>query len=123
MSIDWSNVRLRKELVKRIEEYLETPEGKRTGFTNASQFIDGAVRELLKDLIQKRFEHINTYEDKVRVLDNMINKNGDIVTIFFKDKSGWCDHCQSTNCIHVKYAWSLDDVSKILKKHGLKPPG
>lgn len=123
MADEWTNIRMRKELVQRINEYLKTPEGKRTGYTNPSQLIDHTVRELIKDLITKRFEHVNTYEDKVRILDNQIGKNGDIITIFFREKSGFCEHCQMVNCVHVKYAWEIPEIQKILRKHGLKPPG
>ena len=119
----WWPVKLRKELISRIEEFLETPEGKRTGYTNPAQVIDKAVRDMLTEYFAKRFEHINTFEDKVRILDNKIGKSGDIVTISFRGgKSGYCEHDQSDHCIHVKYAWQLDEVSKALKKHGLKPP-
>lgn len=119
---DWSLVRLRKALIERIDEFLDTPEGKRTGFNNPSQYIDHAVRELLKDYFKKRFEHINLYDDKVRVLDNTLGKQGDIVTIQFKNKTAYCDYCNSGSCVHVKYVWELPEVAKLLKKHNLRPP-
>lgn len=118
---DWSLVRLRKALVDRIDEFLETPEGKRTGFNNASQYIDHAIRELLKDYFKKRFEHLNVYDDKVRILDNAIGKQGDIVTVFIKQKGVYCDYCNTHFCVHTKYIWEIPEVIKMLKKYGLKP--
>jgi len=49
---------------------------------------------------------------------------GDIVTVFLKDseKKGFCDYCESDNCIHVKFMWELSDVVKILKKRGFNSP-
>jgi len=119
----WWPVKLRTELLKRIEEFLESAEGKRTGYTNAAQVIDKAVRDMLEEYFAKRFEHVNTFEDKVRILDNKIGKSGDIVTISFRGgHSGFCEYDRTDNCIHVKYIWQIEDIAKILKKHGLKPP-
>ena len=119
----WTGVMIRKELYTKIKDFLATDAGKELGFTNPTQLIDDAVREFVRELIDKRFQHINTYEDKVRVLDNQLGKNGDIVTIFFKSgTSGYCDHCRKSDCVHVKYSWEIPEVARVLKKHGLKPP-
>lgn len=119
----WWPVKIRKEILNRVDEFLETPEGKRFGFTNRSQLIDQAIRDMLEEYLSKRFEHVNTFEDKVRIMDNTIGKNGDIVTVSFRGgKSGFCELDRSDNCIHVKYAWEIPEVAKVLKKQGLKPP-
>lgn len=120
---DWLTIKLRRALADYIEKFLETPEAKRRGLTNLSQVVDVAVRELLKELIENRFKHINIYEDKVRLLDNKIGKSGDIVTISFRGtKHGFCEYDQSESCVHVKVAWEIPEVNKVLKKAGLKPP-
>lgn len=120
----WSAANVRKSLINKIKKILNTEEAKEEGLNNVNQFIDSAVRELLEKLEQKRFAHQNTYDDKVRILDNKIGKMGDIVTIFLRDelKKGFCDYCESDNCVHVKYMWELEDVVKILKKRGFKSP-
>ena len=120
----WSAANIRKSLIDKIKKILNTEEAKEEGLNNVNQFIDSAVRELLEKLEQKRFAHQNTYDDKVRILDNKIGKMGDIVTIFLRDelKKGFCDYCESENCVQVKYMWELEDVVKILKKRGFKSP-
>ncbi len=120
----WSAANVRKSLIIRIKKTLNTEEGKEEGLNNVNQFIDSAVRELLEKLEEKRFSHQNTYDDKVRILDNKIGKMGDIVTIFLKEelKIGFCDYCESEKCVHVKYMWELEDVVKILKKRNFNSP-
>lgn len=121
---DWRTVNVKKALLEQIEKIINSEEVKKEGITNTSQFIDSALKEKLEEIEQKRFAHQNTYDDKVRILDNKIGKMGDIVTIFLKDESkkGFCDYCESENCVHVKYMWELEDVVKILKKRGFKSP-
>ena len=50
----WSNVRINKELLKWIEEFLESPEGKRQGYTSAAQVVASAIREMLKEEMGKK---------------------------------------------------------------------
>lgn len=119
---DWGRMSIRRGLLDKINEFLQTPEAKELGLTNASQVVDYAIREKMKELVNKRFEHMNLGDDKVGILDNSLGKNGDIVTVYFRDKSGWCDYCEKIDCIHVKYAWNVPDIIKILKRHGLKYP-
>ncbi len=117
----WRPVQLPKDLVDEVEKVIETSEVKKTGVTSISQFISRIIDDHLES---SRFSHQNTYEDKVRILDNKIGKLGDIVTIFLKEelKKGFCDYCESENCVHVKYMWELEDVVKILKKRGFQSP-
>ena len=117
----WRPVQLPKDLVDEVEKVIETPEVKKTGVTSISQFISRIIDEHLES---SRFSHQNTYEDKVRILDNKIGKLGDIVTIFLRNdkKDGFCDYCEQNNCVHVKYMWELPDVVKILKDRGFLSP-
>lgn len=121
---NWVTTKIRRTLNGEIEKSLQSEEAKKLGLTNIAQFVDSAIRELLEELEQKRFSHQNTYDDKVRILDNKIGKMGDIVTIFLRNefKKGFCDYCESENCVHVKYMWELEDVVKILKKRGFHSP-
>ncbi len=121
---DWRTVNVKKSLLEQIERIINSDEVQKEGITNTSQFIDSALKEKLEELEQKRFSHQNTYENKVRILDNKIGKMGDIVTIFLKEelKKGFCDYCESESCVHVKYMWELEDVVKILKKRGFQSP-
>ena len=118
---DWRAVQLPKELVDEVEKIIDTSKIKKRGITSISQFISRLIDE---ELEHQRFIHENTYEDKVRIRDDKIGKLGDIVTIFLKEelKKGFCDYCESENCVHVKYMWELEDVVEILKKRGFQSP-
>ncbi|MCJ8306517.1 MAG: hypothetical protein HRU07_05645 [Nitrosopumilus sp.] len=121
---NWTTANIRINLMKEIKKTIESDVGKKSGLTNPNQFVDTAIRDLINKLESKRFSHQNTYDDKVRILDNKIGKMGDIVTIFLRDefKKGFCDYCESESCVHVKYMWELKDVVKILKKRGFHSP-
>lgn len=119
--VRWDTLRVPHELMEELEKFLKSPVAKKTGFTSKTQATTTATREFLLKY-SKRFEYVNTYEDKVRILDNNIGKMGDIVTVKFKGKSAFCDYCESNNCIHVKYCWEIPQVAEVLKKNGLKLP-
>ncbi|MGI0063090.1 MAG: hypothetical protein ACREBA_11630 [Nitrosotalea sp.] len=117
----WDTLRVPHGLMEELEKFLDSPTAKKTGFTSKTQATTTAMREFLLRY-SKRFEHLNTYEDKVRILDNNIGKDGDIVTVQFKGKVAYCNYCESKDCIHVKYCWEIPEVAEVLKKHGLKIP-
>ena len=118
---EWDTLRVPHELMEELEKFLESQVAKKTGFTSKTQATTTAMREFIQKY-SKRFEHVNTYEDKVRILDNNIGKRGDIVTVHFKGKVAYCDYCESKDCIHVKYCWEIPQVAEVLKKHGLRFP-
>ena len=118
---EWDTLRVPHDLMEELEKFLESAVAKKTGFTSKTQATTTAMREFIQKY-SKRFEHVNTYEDKVRILDNNIGKRGDIVTVQFKGKVAFCDYCESNNCIHVKYCWEIPQVAEVLKKHGLRFP-
>jgi hypothetical protein len=65
-------------------------------------------------------EHFNLDEHGVRILDHSIGERGRIVDVYFKPNKVWCEHCDSEDCNHVKFALNLPDVQKIVKKKGWK---
>ena len=116
---EWDTLRIPHDLMEELEKFLESAVAKKTGFTSRTQVTTTAMREFLQRY-SKRFEHVNTYEDKVRILDNNIGRRGDIVTVQFKGKTAFCDYCESSDCIHVKYCWEIPQVAEVLRKHGLR---
>ena len=118
----WGNIRMRQDLIDRLSKILEVNEVKTDGFTNISQFVDHILRKTIEDM-EKQMEHLNMYDDHVKIMDRKLGKLGRIVSVYFKkENSPWCDYCEEPDCIHVQYAWEIADVRKILKKHGFSPP-
>lgn len=119
---DWKSVNLKRGLSDEIERVLQGEQIKSMGITNLAQFVDAAVKDKLEQLERKRFDHINMYEDHVKILDNKLDRVGRIVAVYFKDTKAWCDYCDENLCVHIQYAWELEKVRKILEERGLTPP-
>ena len=65
-----------------------------------------------------RFEHINTYDDRATVKDNVLGQNADV---YFKDDGGvFCDLCGLDDCHHIEYVLSLPRVRRVLDGRGWK---
>jgi hypothetical protein len=43
-----------------------------------------------------------------------------IIDVYFKPDMAWCEHCDSTDCQHVKFALNIPEVQKILRNKGWK---
>lgn len=119
---DWKTVNLKTGLAQEVERVLQGDTAKSLGITNVSQFVDASVKEKLERLERKRFDHINMYEDHVKILDNKLDRVGRIVSVYFRDTRAWCDYCDENLCVHIQYAWELPQVREILEKRGFTPP-
>ena len=118
----WGNIRIRQDLIDRLSKILELKEVKTDGFTNISQFTDYVLRKAIDDM-EKQMEHLNMYDDHVKIIDRKLGKLGRIVSVYFKKgNKPWCDYCRESDCIHVQYAWEIADARKILEKYGFSPP-
>ncbi len=119
----WGSIRVRQDLIDRVAKALHTEEAQRDGFTNVSQYTDHVLREAVSDLESKRFEHVNMYDDHVKILDNRVGRQGRILSVYFRrDTNPMCDYCEESDCVHVQYAWEIDGVRRMLEQHGLRPP-
>ena len=119
----WGNVRVRQDLIDRMTKALHTAELQREGFTNVAQLTDNIIRKALASLEAKRFEHINMYEDHVKILDNHIGRQGRIISVYYKENMDpICEYCEDSDCVHIQYAWEIGAVRDILKQLGFKPP-
>ena len=123
VSRGWRTVNVKEVLLVQIEKVLDTEAAKNEGLINLSQFIDSALKEKLELLKQKHLNHLNMYEDHVKILDSKLEGRGRIVSVYFKRDDGpWCDYCEEPDCVHVQYAWELPEARKVLEGYGLKPP-
>ena len=119
---DWKTVNVKKSLLDEVERVRRTDEAKKAGITNAAQFVDLALREALEKFERRRFEHINMYEDHVKILDNKLERAGRIVSVYFREAKAWCEYCDEHMCVHIQYAWEIPDVREVLSARKLMPP-
>ena len=120
---NWKSVTIKAGLVEEVERIIQVDAMKREGITNMAQFIDAAVKEKLEKFERKRFNHVNMYEDHVKILDNGLEEIGRIVSVYFKDgQKAYCDYCEEHICVHIQFAWEIPDVRRILVERNLTPP-
>jgi len=97
---------------------LKTEDARKRGLTSKSDVATYALRRLLETegMYPKkdRFEHLNMFEDNVKIVDNVLDR---IATIYFKGNKTFCDVCESEECVHVDFALSIPKVVKILAEY------
>ena len=113
----YRGITLQRELVDKIEQYIsDYPE---KGYKSIADFVTDAVRRRAEELqlfqVTPRFEHFNTYEDRVVILDRRLGSHANVVTLRVKPVGGngfklYCERCNSTNCEHVLYAATIPEV-------------
>ena len=119
----WNTVRVREGTYREIEKALESDEMERLGISSISQFVTNALIKQLEELRQESMEHINMYDDHVKIMDRKLGKMGRIIAVHFKQEHlPYCDYCEETGCIHVQYAWELPEARAVLRGYGLQPP-
>ena len=70
-----------------------------------------------------RFEHVNVYNDHVKILDRELEKSGRIVSVYFKrDRAPYCDYDQAKQCVHIDYAWEIPEAAMKLREAGFRDP-
>jgi hypothetical protein len=51
-----------------------------------------------------RLEHFNLYENVIRITDRKLKR---IVDVYYVNHEMYCDFCETNECIHTGYAWSV----------------
>lgn len=62
------------------------------------------------------FKYLNTCEGSVKIIDNRLDRQVEIY--FRKDGTAYCDLCKKTDCTHIDYVLSLEEVIKTFKEQG-----
>ena len=123
MAGNWRTAMIRGEMLVRVKAIVESNAAKNQGVTNISQFIDLAIRDKIREFKIASLSHINTYDDRVKILDLMLDANGRIVAVYFdRDGSPHCDYCEAPDCVHVQFAWEIPKARDMLHGRGFAPP-
>ena len=115
MSADdgFQSLRLRRELIREIDGFVQSERAKKLGYKNRAEFVDRAVRD---KLIETRadMKHVYVLADHVKIVDFALKL---IVSVYFKEEGTvWCDYDHTDNCPHVDYALQLPEVKEALEK-------
>jgi len=113
---DFRGVSLKRQLVEEIERLIrEYPQ-----YKSIADFVHEAVRIRMEDIRKvklPRFEQINFDENGVKVLDREFHK---VVQVYLKPEGIFCDACEKSDCEHVRFALSMPEVKKEIKKKRLE---
>ncbi len=116
---NWDKVNVPAAMSELIEKYLETDIAKQRGLKSKSDVAAEGIKMLLERdgmyTRRPRFQHLNMYEDHVKVIDNEM---GRIASIYFRHEKIYCDICETNECIHADFALAIPQVTKILQEKG-----
>jgi len=76
------------------------------------------VKSILEKLSDIGLKSLIVKDEYIEIFDKNIRK-GIPVKISYSDKKLYCTECESFNCNHVKYVWSVDHISSQLQERGL----
>ncbi|MFQ5712145.1 MAG: hypothetical protein ACE5GD_10275 [Candidatus Geothermarchaeales archaeon] len=110
---EYTNVIIKQEVYEEIKRYYEAYKNEllKEGVNSVTGLFVKAVYEYLKRF--DRYEHLNTYEDRVIIRDIA---SGRIINIELRDKRLYCEHCEAFNCDHVRYTKYLSEVRKFFSQ-------
>lgn len=78
------------------------------------------ISEFLIEHTNFRFKHINTLEKHVTIYDKKMHR---YIDIYPKEPNQlWCELCDSIDCEHVKFAFTVPEAREGLRKKGWKLP-
>lgn len=108
-------ISLKTELVNEIEEFIK---GK--SYKSVSDFVHEATRwrmEEIKKINALPFpilKHFNLDLDGVKIHDSLIHE---YVNVAFKPQGMLCDHCETNDCYHIKFALTVPAIQEVIRKH------
>jgi hypothetical protein len=112
-----ATVRLPKDMLQAIEEFLLTEQAKKMGFLHITDVATEAVRDFLENHgyypISSRLELINHDENGMKVFDLQLRRLADI---YIKPKGVWCSLCEKNACEHIDFALENSDIKGVIRK-------
>jgi hypothetical protein len=115
--VDWETVKLPRDMIQRLNEFVESNYAKDNGFTSKSQVIVFAVREFLRSYsgFLAYLDYIEFENNVVKIMDHEL---GTIVSVEIdrENTTLFCKKHNSDTCNHVRFLWMLPRFSEELKK-------
>ena len=121
MKGEWTTVAIKRALIDEIERFLLTQTARDAGLTSAPQFVDLAIRMMIRRIELMRFELIHAYEGHVSILDSKVKPLGAIAHVYLREVNMWCDLCDEHLCVHMQYMWEVPEVRRMLQERGFEP--
>lgn len=104
-------IRLPRNVIDRLDEVAEEK-----GVTR-NALVTTILIEWVREQGSPRFKHFNCYNDHVTIFDEFLNK---LVDVYVREGKIMCDHDRSEDCPHVRFAYTLEPITRLVKKGDLK---
>ncbi len=114
----WISISIPEKTINEIKKVIK--QNPHLGYTSTSAYITDALRRLFSEhsSLVPRYLPVKIQENHIILHDNKIGRD---VAVHFKTGGiAHCDHCEVTDCEHIKYALSLHKVTESLKRRGWK---
>lgn len=120
-------VNIPMEMLEKVDELLSKEDARFKGYRSRTDVVVAGVKEVLERegvLAKHRFQHLNTYDDHVKIWDDEMKG---VASVYFKRVEGGkvtvqCDMDDlSSICLHVGFALSIPEVQEALERLGLEP--
>ncbi len=117
----YDHVRISNGVNEALDGFLKTDTARRIGLVSKVDVVNLALRDLFEkydfSIEKPRLKHYNYYEDRVTVFDEFEKK---LIDIHNKDGVFRCSFCESNNCIHGDFAYSLPEVQRAVREGKIK---
>ena len=118
-NLGWRPVQLPKDLVDEVEKIIKKDTIKKQGITSISQFIARTINDAIEAFEKTGFATITIKDKQIEIFDTNIGNKGTLVKIHHdKDKLN-CSNCNSNDCPHINYIWSIEHIADELEGKGL----
>jgi Arc/MetJ-type ribon-helix-helix transcriptional regulator len=100
-------VSIPSDLIRRIDRLVE--EGDQ-GYESRAEAVRTAVRKFLEqEETRPRLEQLESTEEQTLLRDNLLNQT---VRVYRDDRGLFCELCESSDCVHTRYAKALKTSGK-----------
>lgn len=120
----WRPVNLKAEFVDRIEKRRDQEFKDAIRKPPLGAYVENLLLEVIEeDELMKKYgpllEQFSISPDKILIKDN---RTGDVAELTFRDSVLYCNLDESTNCVHIGFAWAIPAVYKVMTARGEKKP-
>jgi len=107
-------------LIKKYNKYEDYFLNKTPPIKTPTKLVRFLIEQFITNFsVTPPYLHHNTYGDHTSIRDNKLEK---LIDVYLKEDSLWCEECELTDCGHVEFTLSLDQVKEAYQKKGLKMP-
>ena len=115
----WRPVQLPKDIVDEVEKIIKKDTIKKQGITSISQFISRTINEAVKEFEKTGFTTVTIKDNQIEIFDTNIGNRGMLISIHHIKNKLNCSKCNSKDCPHINYIWSIDHIADKLEDEGL----